>query len=323
MRNTALRTGPVLVVVAGRHRPRHLLARDRRLLEAARRKDDTVERAIFLCGESMTEIFEKRLADAFGLLQSDLPAALAEYRAIRDDAQRAGDWSVSCHAGSLLVLQLERARGEHLVGAAPDELLLRELRWLMRRRSDGWHTMLAETLRRLGREREWRRELRIARRQALRRGAIGELRLTVEIELGVTMKPTFVLMDYLVVPGGEPAEALLRQLWAWRKLATLLRTWADRDAATHTGVVTAKAAGLHHERRRFARLLAQDAPSPTTLRELADAEAAAGDGPRARNALRRAISLVRTQNDGKALAELTERLRVLNAEPRWSGPGRP
>lgn len=39
----------------------------------------------------MTEIFEKRLADAFGLMQSDLPAALAEYRAIRDDAQRAGD----------------------------------------------------------------------------------------------------------------------------------------------------------------------------------------------------------------------------------------
>jgi Tfp pilus assembly protein PilF len=102
-----------------------------------------------------------------------------------------------------------------------------------------------------------------------------------------------------------------------------LRAWADRDAATHTGVVTAKAAGLHHERRRFARLLAQDAPSPTTLRELADAEAAAGDGPRARNALRRAISLVRMQNDAKTLAELTERLRVLKADPGWSGPGQP
>lgn len=53
----------------------------------------------------MTETCEKRLADAFAFVQSDLPAALVEYRAIRDDAERAGDWSVSRHAGSLLVLQ--------------------------------------------------------------------------------------------------------------------------------------------------------------------------------------------------------------------------
>lgn len=47
------------------------------------------------------------------------------------------------------------------------------------------------------------------------------------------------------------------------------------------------------------------------------------DIPRARNALRRAISLVRMQNDAKTLAELTERLRVLKADPGWSGPGQP
>ncbi len=251
----------------------------------------------------------QRLREATARSNTDIPGAVADLRVVRRLAVRARVWSVAKLASQLIFGLLGAERKQKNDSPTFDLPLLREAQWMARRWPSGyWHAMEAELLLRLGRAKAAKRSLDLAWKDARRAGNTNALRILAELSHGARVADSFSFSDFL--PPTRPAEERLRELRVWRRIYRERGDWGQVDVMTATARDIAAESGLVREQLKFARLLAEEAPSAENWEKVADAAVACDMPIRARNAIRRAIIQARLHGDGTHVADLRSRLAI-------------